>query len=169
MNLIASTESPYSAAKRAYSLVLDVQRQAERLKAADESTLGHAPDKYSGEVGRVEALFGLSEEGYAKFDPATGEIEQATMVAGLAHRPSVHSQKTSIQACADSVLYSYSDTSGLTSSTVSVDRQSGRYTLEDKIMGVTVRKHDFGALGEGRWTDEWPKRGPCDDLQSCPQ
>jgi hypothetical protein len=174
MNLITPHESPYRAARRAYSLVQNVKQQANRLKAADESTLAHAPDRYAGEVGRVKAVFGLGQEGYAKFDLETGEIEKATMAGSQAHVPSLFTLKSSIRSSSEQILYSMSDTSGFTSSTVSVDKRSGRYTLKDKIFGITIREYAFGALGDGPWSpsawknNQWPQRGPCDDLQVCP-
>lgn len=46
MNLINPKETPYRAARRAHELVRDLKRKAERLKAADESTLAQTPDQY---------------------------------------------------------------------------------------------------------------------------
>ena len=155
-NLFQRYESDFKAAARARDAVRTTEVHLKRLKAADENSYHTGGDSYLNQPGLVSAVYDTAAIGYAQFDPSNGEVNKAKMTAQSYRLLSPATQMT-VSGRPESQNYTVSQNYGLTSMSVTIDKTTGRYTLEDKVMGVTVSTREFGDLSQPRWTEEWPQ------------
>lgn len=150
---IGSTAA-YQVAREARQLVQQAQKDQARLISTDEekSRLG---DEYLGQPGRVKSRLSGGKLGTLKFDPGTGEVRsfRSEYRNGL-HSPFFTVLKAT-RSC-EGMRYNYSDLGGWTSTTISINDQTGNWTVQKNALGLPLgERYVFGDLSQPESSGQW--------------
>jgi hypothetical protein len=133
-------------------------RNREIIRRDEDSQTG-IEDEYLGQPGRFAGAIGPGTYAKGIFDVQTGQVSSSRIeqdrASSLKIAPwTLETSKTSI-----GTTYRSSGNFGLTSTIVTIDQASKRWTVQENILGLPLGpKHEFGDLTQPSWTEHWPVR-----------